>query len=316
MKVSIIVPIYNVMQYLEQCLDSILLTDFQDYEIICVNDGSTDKSLDILNRYHEKYREKIKIINKKNGGLSDARNVGIENAKGKYIGFVDSDDWIKRDMFKKMYEVAESGNFDIVICPYVEVYDKYNKIIMDKADKYQLLHEPPVWNKLFRRDLFNEYNIRFSKNLWYEDNEVTYKMLLVAKKVTFINEPMYYYRKNRKGSIMNSQKSNKIYDIYLIGDKLYNFHNQLEYRNCQLMQIEYLFIKNVFMRQFKKIIKYELPKLSSVKTMLKKHLNYLNEKFPNWINNKLFIEDCEGYFKNKLGKNYIRIIKIAIKIIN
>ncbi len=120
-KISVIIPIYNTEKHLRQCLDSIINQTLKEIEIICVNDESTDGSLDIVNEYAQK-DERIKIINKKNNGAAAARNTGMDHAAGEYIGFVDSDDWIALDMYEKLYENAKSYNSDIVMCP-LKVYN-------------------------------------------------------------------------------------------------------------------------------------------------------------------------------------------------
>jgi len=114
-KVSVIVPVYNVELYLEKCLDSLVNQTLKEIEIIVVNDGSPDNSQEIIDKYAKEYKN-IKAYKKKNGGLSDARNYGIKKASGEYIAFIDSDDYVRLDMYEKMYNKAKSGNFDMVVC--------------------------------------------------------------------------------------------------------------------------------------------------------------------------------------------------------
>lgn len=212
---SIIIPIYNVEKYLTKCIESVINQTYKNLEIILVNDGSTDNSKDIINKY-SLIDSRIKIINKKNGGLSDARNVGIEIAKGDYIAFLDSDDWIELNMYEKLYSYIKQENADIVQCSYQEVYnEEVNnqkikeeiKLISGKDSLYNLYGENHgktvvVWNKIYKRELFND--IRFPKGKYHEDELTTYKLLYKANKIVDLNLPLVYYRQ-RDGSIMNSK---------------------------------------------------------------------------------------------------------------
>lgn len=315
MDLSIIVPVYNVELYLRKCLDSLVKQPLDNFEIVCINDGSTDNSLKILEEYKERYPEIVKIYNKQNGGLSDARNYGLKKAEGKYVGFVDSDDWVDKNMFKVLLDEIQSKNCDVVVCNYVEVYKDKNIEIVDCFESYKLLYEACIWNKIFNKSLFTDNDIYFPKGVWYEDNGTTYRLLAMAKSVSHVNMSLYYYRKNRQGSIMNSQKSNKIYDIYEIGNILYKYYLSNNFDETLNKQMEYIFIKNIFFRHVNKIISLELPNIFKIRKKLKFHCRYLSEKFPEWKTNEIMLSDKNNYFKNKLGKRYLLIIKIFEKIL-
>ena len=309
MKVSVIVPVYNVEVYLEQCLDSLMNQTLDDIEIICVNDGSTDKSGEILADYKERYKN-IKIVNKKNGGLSDARNYGLKHANGKYIGFIDSDDWAELDMFEKLYNQAEKCNADICISNYNEVYEDNIKKVDDIEEEYPILHESSVCNKLFKREFIEKNNVLFPIGLWYEDNAFTYKLLLSNPVVTNISDYLYNYRKVREGSIMNSQMSSKIYDMYKIGDELIKYLKDKDLSDYDKIQFEFIFIRNIFFRQVLKIVKLEKVNIFRLRKKLKEHYKYIDEKFPNWMSNTILINDPKGYFFSKLGRFYMLKIKL------
>ena len=168
-KVSIIVPVYNVEKYLEKCLDSLVNQTLDSYEIIVVNDGSPDNSQEIIDKYVEKYPGIVFAYKKKNGGLGDARNFGIDKARGEYVGFVDSDDWVDKKMFEAMYNMAKTENDDVVICDVTEINDgweagklssgyrgpKGNGTI-DHADYIAYSLEPAMaCHKLYRKSLFH-----------------------------------------------------------------------------------------------------------------------------------------------------------------
>lgn len=151
--ISVIIPVYNVEKYLEQCLDSVINQNLQDIEIICVDDGSTDNSPSILEKFSSK-DNRIKIFSKENGGQASARNLGIKKAKGKYIAFVDSDDFIKEDMFVKLYDVAENNNLDIAMCK-IALYDDNTGNIDENAWYYKL----GVFGN-FNKKIFNHNDTR------------------------------------------------------------------------------------------------------------------------------------------------------------
>ncbi len=309
MKVSVIVPVYNVEVYLEQCLESLINQTLDEIEIICVNDGSTDRSGAILEGYKKEYKN-IKIINKKNGGLSDARNYGLKHANGEYIGFIDSDDWAELDMFEKLYNQAEKYNADICISNYNEVYEDSIKKVDDIEVEYPILHESSVCNKLFKREFIEKNNVLFPVGVWYEDNAFTYILLLSNPIVTNISDYLYNYRQVREGSIMNSQTSPKIYDMYKVGDELIKYVKDKDLSDYDKIQFEFIFIRNIFFRQVLKIIKLEKVNIIRLRQKLKEHYKYIDEKFPNWMSNPILINDPKGYFFSKLGRFYMLKIKL------
>lgn len=204
-KVSIIVPVYNVEKYLEKCLDSLVSQTLDAYEVIVVNDGSPDNSQEIIDRYVEKYPDLIFAYKKKNGGLGDARNFGIDKARGEYIGFVDSDDWVDKKMFEAMYGFAKTQNHDVVICDFIEINDGWKKgrvsagyrgdTLQYPIDKYSFilnsLDPATACNKIYRRELFS---IRKFPSQWYEDIATTPILLSYASKIGYLPVAFYYYR--------------------------------------------------------------------------------------------------------------------------
>lgn len=165
-KVSVIVPVYNVEQHIRKCLDSLVNQTLKDIEIIVVDDGSTDSSASIIKEYEEKYNI-LKYYKKENGGLSDARNYGLQYATGKYIAFLDSDDYADVNLYKKMYEKAKKDDSDLVECNFYWVYNKKNK--KDIGEKYsgkkQMLEKARVvaWNKLYRKEILDKTRNKISK---------------------------------------------------------------------------------------------------------------------------------------------------------
>lgn len=213
--ISIIVPVYNTEKYIERCIDSIINQTYSNIEIILIDDGTLDKSGEICDLYVNKDK-RIRVIHKKNGGLADARNEGIENAKGKYLAFIDSDDYIKNTMIEVLYKNLVKNNADISICDFVQVdennqmkYNNYSRKEFNMADnsKFENLRNEYYlvttvqWNKLFRAEIFK--NIRYPKGKVNEDEFVVANELYNAKKISYILEPLYYYFQ-RTDSIMHT----------------------------------------------------------------------------------------------------------------
>ena len=233
--VSIIVPVYNVESYLAMCLDSLTCQSFEDIEIICINDGSTDNSLEILEHY-QKFDRRIKIINKENGGLSSARNAGIKAANGDYILFVDSDDWISSNAVERLYENAKKNNSDLVIFDFCCCDYSTNRSIITTIENYHGKYENkpfnkntietraykyiPVsaWSKLYKTDLIKG-KIEFYEDIIFEDVPFWAYIYSHAKRITYLADPLYFYRKNREGSIMCT-KGEKFFDIIKAYDRV------------------------------------------------------------------------------------------------
>ncbi len=208
-KVSIVVPVYNVEQYLRTCLDSLTGQTLKDIEIICVNDGSTDDSLNILKEYADK-DSRIVIINQENQGISGARNSAIKIAKGEYIGFVDSDDWVDLNFFKPLYDAAVQNNCDIAAggiawnrtegeLDFVDISFKHSKVYTETADKYKITKVAKaayVWNKIYKRDLFEKLKLEFEPGRCYEDMMFSHRILHESGRLVTVPNVFYHYRLN------------------------------------------------------------------------------------------------------------------------
>lgn len=215
-KISIIVPVYNAEKYLARCIDSILNQTFTDYEVLLVNDGSTDDSLLVCKSYVEK-DSRIKLIDKENGGLSSARNVGLKQASGEYIGFVDNDDWISENFYERLYTVINQTDCDIAFCDVIRKNEKVHKVrlnlksvqveeeINKKLELAQFNSHRGVWNKLYKRYLFDN-GLQFEEGKDYEDGLFTLQALCQCKNIVSVPDAYYFYFINPK-SIVRSKPS-------------------------------------------------------------------------------------------------------------
>lgn len=216
--ISVIIPVYNVENYLRQCLDSILNQTYTDFEVICVNDGSTDNSLNILNEYAQK-DSRIKVISQKNKGPSKARNVGLKHANSEYICFIDSDDKIEPDFFEKLYAVKDMSDLITVKINYLNPppdkqiwYNKFN--LKKETGLYKLTPSlftkitMAVWGKLFKKSIIDKYKIKFQNGL-HEDSNFLYCYMSHIESIYYINEELYIYTVQNTSSLSNNLDHNK-----------------------------------------------------------------------------------------------------------
>jgi glycosyltransferase involved in cell wall biosynthesis len=207
--ISIIVPVYNVEDYVEECIKSLIDQTYSNTEIILVNDGSTDRSLEICQKYSS--NKKIKVITQNNKGLSGARNTGIRHATGEYVGFVDSDDFIEPDMYQVLYDVLTENDADIACCGRFifsgkiidKRYESKKLMVFDKEEAFRELLlsgciDVAAWDKLYKKDLFS--NIEYPEGENNEDAAIIYKLFDKCKTVVHCGKSFYYYRQ-RTGSI-------------------------------------------------------------------------------------------------------------------
>lgn len=282
MKVSVIVPVYNSYNYLTKCLDSLVNQKLKDIEIIIVNDGSTDKSLDIINKYLKKYKN-MSLYSKENGGLSDARNYGIKRAKGDYIAFLDSDDYIDSNMLKEMVDYAINKDLDIVVCDSINVYNngkqeyiKSNNHYSDDDIRNYIISPPMACIRLFKRNLFDK--IEFKKGIFYEDLELTPRMVKLTKKIGFLEKGFYYYV-HREGSIMKQKSFNdKLLDIFTVLE-----HNKKELIKDYHDEVEYMYITHLLRTASLRFLEYP-----EGKDLINRIVNIFKNDFQNWRKNKYY----------------------------
>ncbi len=307
MKVSVIVPVYNVYEYIDKCLDSLVHQTLKDMEIIVVNDGSPDDSESIIKKYEKKYKS-IKYVVKKNGGLSDARNFGLKYATGKYISFVDSDDYLELDGLEKMYNKAKEKDYDMVVSDIDYIYpDKSlrvsSSVIEDKSLKENMITIfPAVCNKIFKRELF-DYNIRFKKDIWFEDVEFLYRLYPYIKSIGVINDSYYQYVQ-REGSQTNVI-NRKLYDYIDNFNGIIDFYKEKKFYDEYKLELEYVYVRYIYATFVKRAAAYPKDDYNeAVDTAIKN----VKEHFPNYKKNKYFKKSLKGLYLRMFNKKISKLI--------
>ena len=331
-KVSIIIPVYKVEKYINRCMDSLINQTLEEIEIICVNDGSPDNCPQILREYEKNYPDKnIIVIDKENGGLYNARITGLEKVRGKYVGFVDADDYIALDYAEKLYNAAEKSGADITVCGFdridletgivysTEMTQYAGKTIdMDKNPEDVISINPAVWNKLYKAELIKKMRVLSRAPKIFEDIMTEMLVYINAKKITFIKDSLYYYMV-RSDSIMGTIKKEQVKatEESMLDVKNIYIEEQVEQKWFTILDsIAFIHLGISLM------MKVSTDKTCNFKEEISNNRKYLEENFPTWKNNHyLNLSYC---IKNKsnLKPAIIRIIyklglfRIFIKIYN
>lgn len=328
--ISIIVPVYNVEDYIERCIKSILDQSFREFELILVDDGSLDMSGKICDEY-AKNDQRIKVIHKKNGGLSSARNEGIKVARGEYIGFVDSDDFINKDMYKILYRISKKYDADISVCDFEYISDnkevvgsicesKKNIVIYSNEEALNKLYSNEnikfivAWNKLYKKHLFS--SIYYDINKSHEDEFIIHKLFYNANKIVSCSESLYYYYENYKSIMRVDFNINRL-------DIIEAMKNRMEFfREKGLIELEYK-TQNMYLYYFMPYYYITRKKLNNKNKLIelrkefKKVYKYLlkNPKYNTKVKILWFIFFCSPslyYFIMKVNnkKEFERMLNV------
>lgn len=288
--ISIIVPVYGVEAYLHQCIDSLLIQTYQNLEIILVDDGSPDNCPAICDEY-AKMDARVQVIHKENGGLSDARNAGLDVATGTYIGFVDSDDWVASDMYAYLLHGILGYQSEISYCGFINVHDTWMDYSNSQTDKVytaevalnELFFDRLgnfAWNKLYKAELWN--GIRFPTGKNFEDIRTMYKLFERASRIAVLKEPKYFYR-IRQGSIMHDPSLANRWSIYTA---IIDRYNEAVPRLPQFRAAMFRHVRNWYIHELSNEIVYK-PELREGNMLL------LNELAP-------FVASCKDVLAAEL----------------
>ena len=316
-KVSVIVPIYNVEKYLEKCINSLLSQTLEDIQIILVNDGSKDNSGNIAKEYEQNNKDRVIYVEKENGGLSDARNYGLKYATGDFIAFLDSDDYIEKNAYEKMYNKAIEENADYVECDFI--WEFPNKIRVDKQYPYKNKKEMlsfvrvVAWNKLIKRQLITDNNLEFPKGLRYEDVEFTYKLIPFINKFTYVDKPFIHYVQ-REGSIANVQNE-RTAEIFTVLDNVIEFYKKNNIYEKYRDELEYNYARYLLCSSLKRMCKIKDKTIRE--KLLTESWERLNLNFPNWKENVILktVNIGKNKYMRTVNKSTYKIYSKILEII-
>ena len=282
-KVSVIIPIYNVEKYLDKCLDSIVNQTYENIEIICINDGSTDGSQKIVNKYKKKYKNIISL-EKENGGQATARNMGLTIATGEYVTFVDSDDYIDKKLYETIAPKMKKG-YDLILFDYEIVYSnrRERKYCLNPIDKdnvtpseYLLSQIVSPCNKIYKKAYLDKMNFKFPEGIIYEDYAAIPTLVINNPKIAYVDKAFYFYVQSDSSTTRNEEYKTKYENLFPATEFLYN-----KLKNCELKEeAEYqITIHNLYHGALNF---YKFNKLEQID----KIADSIKEKFPKWNKNK------------------------------
>jgi len=311
MKVSVIVPVYNTEKYLKKCIDSLLNQNFEDYEIIVINDLSPGNAEEIIKSYNDK--KIVYIKNKTNKGIGYNRNLGIKKATGEYVCFIDSDDYVKEDFISKMYNYSKENNLDLCVCDYVNVDEEDNTLeefnlsnfgITNYEENNKILCEINLGpcNKLFKKDMLTKNKIEFSEKLKYEDLSFVALSIKNSTKIGKINEQLNYFTVHKNSETTTRDK--RVFDIFKQLDIVRNEYKSGKY----LDELTVSVLLNYTIQQ-----RYQIDKDAQSK-FIDEAFKYLNDnnidyKHSEYIKNRSFLKRLTE--KNKfITKIYCKIYRM------
>lgn len=310
-KISIVIPCYNIADDIEICIDSIRNQTYENFEALFIDDGSTDNTRDVILENIQD-DERMKYFFKENGGVSSARNLGIENATGEYICFVDSDDYVEKDFLKGLYDNLIENNSDISICYFNRVYEDKVSENEVKNGFYNLIRYPAPWNKICKTSLYRDNGIRFPNARLSEDLGSTSKLLMLSDKVSVVEKPLYNYIQNPTSSMHTYD--DRIYEVYSITEDIENFaknrglfekfHDEIEYLN-----VYHILIGTVYRASFRDDFGTK---------SLKEMKDYVDSKYPNWPENN-GIKQLPIFYRvylKALAKEQFKLIQLLLRILN
>lgn len=311
-KISVVILSYNLEKYIEECLNSVInQTIFKKLQVVCIDDGSTDRTKEIIKKYTQKYSNIVlKEMKGQEIGIGGLRQIGINMAIGKYLAYIDGDDYIDKYFFEKMYKKIEEEESDIVSCDYYRI-EKVKNVYCSSLDKNVvgeidlskrkklILKSGPLWNKLYKLEIIKRNNLKFLEKYAFEDNYFVPIYLMYCKKISQIFEPLYYYRTTNQSSITRKKDNLKFFDRIKTSEELFKKLKEIDKNNFEEKmqeEIEYRFLELYLFNTYSKAVKFKkYPKiyLKEIKEGVKKYT-------PNYFRNKYYIENFSGRKKIKL----------------
>jgi len=321
-KVSVIIPVYNVEEYIDKCLKSLINQTLKEIEIIVVNDGSPDNSQKIIDKYVKKYPEKVKSFIKENGGQGSARNYGLLQANGEYIAYVDSDDCVETNMLEEMYNKAISNNSDIVVCGNNVVSMNGEIIKVEPAVIYNdsnldiLFGKMAVWNKIYKKELLLKNKIEFRQKVWYEDIDFSVKILFDSLNVSFVDKPFYNYLL-RPGSTMNNSNIKRNLELNLAFDEMINYFKNNNTYEKNYEKLEFLCLYHMYISGITRVINCKVP-MKDKKVIINKYIDYVKNNFKTFKNNKYikYMDRNKKIIYNLINLKLYHVVELIFKVKN
>lgn len=309
--ISIIVPVYNAEKYLKKCLDSLVNQTKKELEFILINDGSTDKSEEIIKTYKDK---RIKYFKNKNQGIGKTRNLGIEKSSGKYLMFLDSDDYFSNDACEILYKEAEKEKADLIVFDYYRVEKgNLNEVKIESFNATNIKDDPNLLlkinlgpcNKIYKSDLIKNNDIKFEENLKYEDTLFVVKAIYNAKKIIKLNRFLHYYMIHEKSE--TTVRDERVFDILKIVDKIRNYLKNDKSIKDSVDKLTVKILTNYTIQQ-----RYQSDKKLAMK-FIDEVFKYLEKEIPDYKNNKYY--SGRSFVKRTIEKSktltkvYIRLYR-------
>ena len=306
-KISVIVPVYNTEKYLHKCLDSLVFQTLQGVEIIAIDDGSKDSSGVILDEYKEKYPGMFRVVHKENGGQASARNLALSMCRGEYIGFLDSDDFVKEEMFEKMYIAAKKEDADYVACGYTDItYEDGKEVVLQEYVASKPAKEPKdmffgalvsPFLHIYKKEIFDISAVRFPEGYIYEDTAFYLNLIPYIKKIVTIEESLAV-RVRHSNSTTTTFKKERVRHIFPVTKCSLDFYKERGFYEEYAKELEYFSVKVLLCSSMQRISRVE--KFKDSMDLAKETLQFVRENFGEFRKNPY----CKGGFTNLYMKTF------------
>lgn len=315
-KVSVIVPVHNAEPYLDQCLESLLNQNLKEIEVIAVNNGSVDDSIGVLKKHQAKHPHKLKVFDIPQGDVSIARSIGLDNAVGEYVGFVDSDDYVDLSMYEKLYTKAKQNDFDICVCDVIAFFEDTDQTsylssmieqditTLDDMKKSFVNSHPLITSKIFRRSIIGE-KYRFTPGIFAEDVEFLYRVYPEMKSIGVIKEGLYFYRQ-RSHSLAHTFNEGLL-DYVQSFDNIVKHYKDNGFFNDYQKELEYQYVRTIYASMIKRLAKAEDKQIFDHGVSIA--LNAVKTNFPGYRKNPNFYsQGLKGLYLIMFNKTIANII--------
>lgn len=322
-KVSVIVPVYNTEKYLEKCLDSLLNQTLEEIEIVAVNDGSPDGCRDILEKYRVMYPEKVVVIHKENGGQASARNLAIGVCTGEYIGFLDSDDFVREEMFEKMYRKATEQNADYVACGYTDItYRDGKEVVLQpyvaskvaaktKEMFFGALASPFL--HLYKREIMVNSGVTFPEGYIYEDTAFYLNLIPYCKRIATIEEPLAV-RLRHSSSTMATFKKERVRHIFPVLKSSMDYYKEQGFLQEYSKELEYFCVRVLLCSSLQRISK--VGKFKDSCELVRETLDFLKLHFPKYRKNPYMKTGKIAWYMKGINRITAYIVLVLFRVTN